>query len=106
MDTFDDIKDFVKSMKAEIMAVEIVLLNAEVYNFVYKKSLDGLEDDLEVNLLSNTLLGLLLLPWMSVVKKPGQIHVKHGHTTPGTKFTLALFHPKHFQGLVPPPNTA
>jgi hypothetical protein len=49
-------------MKVEIMAVEIVLLNAEVYNFVYKKSLDGLEDDLEVNLLSNTLLGLLLLP--------------------------------------------
>jgi NAD(P)-dependent dehydrogenase (short-subunit alcohol dehydrogenase family) len=73
MDAFDGVKKFINSMKAELRAIEIVLLNAGAHNFVYKKSPDGWEDDLEINLLLNILLGLLLLPWVSAVKKPGQI---------------------------------
>jgi NAD(P)-dependent dehydrogenase (short-subunit alcohol dehydrogenase family) len=50
-----------------------VLLNAGIHNFAYQTLPEGWEGDLQVNLLSTTLLALLLLPWMKSIKKPGQV---------------------------------
>jgi NAD(P)-dependent dehydrogenase (short-subunit alcohol dehydrogenase family) len=83
IDTSNSVEVFVDSLKAEVRAIDIVLLNAGVHNFIYEKSPDGWESDLQVNLLSNTLLRLLILPWMRAVKKPGQVQhlsfVSSGH---------------------------
>ena len=50
-----------------------MLLNAGLHPFEYTTLPEGWEADLQVNLLSTTLLALLLLPWMQAIKKPGQV---------------------------------
>lgn len=55
------------------MCEDIVLLNAGVHTFAYQKLPEGWEADLQVNVLSTTLLALLMLQWMRDVKKPGQV---------------------------------
>ncbi len=64
MDTFANVKTFVEGLKAEVTNIDVVLLNAGVYKITYEKSPDGWEETLQVNTLSTTLLGLLLIPWM------------------------------------------
>lgn len=73
MDTFAGVETFVAKLRREVTTIDIVLLNAGLINFDYLPSPDGWEGDLQVNVLSTTLLGLLLLPWMRSVRKKGQI---------------------------------
>ena len=72
MDTFAGVISFITKLRSEITTIDIVLLNAGLINFDYIPSPDGWEGVLQVNVLSTTLLGLLLLPWMRSVKKTGQ----------------------------------
>lgn len=55
-----------------------------MYTFSYQKLPEGWESDLQVNVLSTTLLALLILPWMREVKKSGQ--------TPHLTFTGSASH--------------
>jgi len=64
MDTFAGVKTFVDSLAAEIKEIDIVLLNAGLLQTRFEASPDGWEKTLQVNVLSTTLLALLLLPWM------------------------------------------
>jgi NAD(P)-dependent dehydrogenase (short-subunit alcohol dehydrogenase family) len=64
METLAGVKGFVDSLKQEVKAIDIVLVNAGVYKLTYGQSPDGWEETLQVNTLSTILLGLLLLPWM------------------------------------------
>ncbi|KAH7355449.1 hypothetical protein BKA65DRAFT_498436 [Rhexocercosporidium sp. MPI-PUGE-AT-0058] len=74
MDTFAGVQAFVKEVRATIKKIDIVLLNAGVHAFDFKLSPEGWETDTQVNTLSTILLGLLLLPWLREIKKPGQTH--------------------------------
>ena len=91
MDTFEGVKQFVGVLKKEVKSIgmqslpfapwiektncvsDIVLLNAGLHNFTYQVLPEGWEGDLQVNLLSTTLLALLLLPWMQAIQRPGQV---------------------------------
>ncbi len=71
MSTFAGVKTFVDGLKAEVKAIDIVLLNAGVYKMTYDVSPDKWEETLQVNTLSTILLGLLLLPWMEACRPAG-----------------------------------
>lgn len=49
-----------------------MLLNAGLHHFTYQKLPESWEGDLQVNVLSTSLLALLMLQWMHDVKKSGQ----------------------------------
>jgi NAD(P)-dependent dehydrogenase (short-subunit alcohol dehydrogenase family) len=72
MGSFQNVKKFVDELERDVKTIDVVLLNAGVLSFDFEKSPDGWETDLQVNVLSTALLGLLLLPWMQAVKKDGQ----------------------------------
>lgn len=72
MDTFDGVKMFADGLKSELTTVDYVLLNAGVFQRYYAKSPEGWEETLQVNVLSTTLLALLLLPWMKANAPAGR----------------------------------
>jgi NAD(P)-dependent dehydrogenase (short-subunit alcohol dehydrogenase family) len=72
MDTFSGVQTFVTELKKEVKEIDIVLLNAGIHTFGFNK-LGRWEAMLEVNTLASVLLGLLMMPWMRAVKRPGQI---------------------------------
>ena len=73
MDTFAGVLKFVKELEKEVTDIDIAFLNAGVHSFDYATLAEGWDADLQVNVLSTTLLALLLLPWMRSVCKLGQV---------------------------------
>jgi NAD(P)-dependent dehydrogenase (short-subunit alcohol dehydrogenase family) len=64
MDSFAGVRAFVAALKQAVPRVDRVLLNAGVHNFHYERLAGGWEADLQVNVLSTALLGVLVLDWM------------------------------------------
>lgn len=64
MSTFASTKAFADKVKQEVKKIDIVILNAGVLNTKFQDGKEGYEETIQVNVLSTTLLGLLLLPWM------------------------------------------
>lgn len=62
MNSFQSVKRFADRANTELDRLDIALLNAGIWNRTYKQSLEGWEEDLQVNTLSTSLLALLLLP--------------------------------------------
>ncbi|KAL2835089.1 hypothetical protein BDW59DRAFT_137089 [Aspergillus cavernicola] len=62
MNSFQSVKDFASRVNNELKHVDVALLNAGLWNREYTASLEGWEETLQVNTLSNSLLALLLLP--------------------------------------------
>ncbi|KAF8850073.1 NAD(P)-binding protein [Acephala macrosclerotiorum] len=73
MDTFAGVNSFVKTLKAEDKPWDIILLNCGVQDFIYKTSPQGWFTNIQVNVLSTTLLGLLLIQWLR--SRPTQSHL-------------------------------
>jgi NAD(P)-dependent dehydrogenase (short-subunit alcohol dehydrogenase family) len=71
MSTLAGVKTFVDSLKEDVKAIDVVLLNAGVYKMTYDLSPDGWEETLQVNTLSTILFALLLLPWMKTSPPEG-----------------------------------
>jgi NAD(P)-dependent dehydrogenase (short-subunit alcohol dehydrogenase family) len=70
MSSFQSVKDFAARVKAEIERLDIVLLNAGLWNRSYTASPDGWEETLQVNTLSTSLLAILLLPKLQSSSSP------------------------------------
>lgn len=64
---YDSVKSFVEKVKG-LERVDSVVLNAGVYQGAYETSKYGWEQTLQVNTLSTTLMGLLLLPTLRAQK--------------------------------------
>ncbi|EAW21688.1 putative short-chain dehydrogenase/reductase family protein [Aspergillus fischeri NRRL 181] len=62
MSSFQSVKDFAARVNTEIERLDVVLLNAGLWNRSYTASPDGWEETLQVNTLSTSLLAILLLP--------------------------------------------
>ena len=62
MNSFASVKAFAERVDREVTKLDVALLNAGLYLRTYVKSPDGWEETLQVNILSTTLLALLLLP--------------------------------------------
>ncbi|MCJ1390772.1 hypothetical protein MMC18_003633 [Xylographa bjoerkii] len=58
--SFESVRDFVKGLNGE--RIDIAIFNAGVWNAKWKNTTDGLESDLQVNVLAPALLSLLLIP--------------------------------------------
>ncbi|RDL39022.1 NAD(P)-binding protein [Venustampulla echinocandica] len=67
MSTFAGAKAFADKVRQEVKKIDIVLLNAGIYNTKFVKGNEGYEESIQVNVLSTALLALLLLPWMKEV---------------------------------------
>ncbi|KAH8687838.1 hypothetical protein BGZ60DRAFT_17409 [Tricladium varicosporioides] len=68
MSTFAGVKQFADSVMKDAEKIDVVLLNAGVFNTKWKLGVEGYEETIQINVLSTVLLGLLLLPW---VKRAG-----------------------------------
>lgn len=75
MSSFQSVKDFAKRASEELTNIDIVLLNAGLWNKDYVKSTDGWEETLQVNTLSTSLLALLLLPKLKESTESGTKHL-------------------------------
>ncbi len=73
LSSFTSVQTFANRARDELETLDIAVLNAAVSNNEFKLSQDGWEESLEVNMLSTTLLGLLLLPTLqrSTMHQPG-----------------------------------
>lgn len=80
MSTLAGVKAFAKRVISEVKSVGYVLLNAGVLNKDFKMGEEGVEETIQVNVLSTTLLALLLIDWMKVAGK-GKAHL--GFVTSG-----------------------
>ncbi|KAF4634989.1 hypothetical protein G7Y89_g3116 [Cudoniella acicularis] len=80
MSTFAGTKTFADKVKSEVQEIDVVLLNAGIFNTKWKIGEEGYEETIQVSVLSTTLLGLLLLPWM---KKVGGGKAHLGFVTSG-----------------------
>ncbi|KAL3482488.1 hypothetical protein BJX99DRAFT_217175 [Aspergillus californicus] len=70
MNTFQSVHDFVTRINNYVKRVDIVLLNAGLWNRVYTVSPEGWEESLQVNTLSTCLLAILLLPKLRSCSTP------------------------------------
>lgn len=68
MCSYASVASFAQRISAEYSSIDIVVLNAGVRKVEYKQSEHGWEEDLQVNVLSTLLLGLLLLPKLQASK--------------------------------------
>lgn len=62
MTSFQSVKDFANRANRGLKRLDIALLNAGMWNREYSKSQEDWEETLQVNTLSTSLLGILLLP--------------------------------------------
>jgi len=74
MSTLAGTKAFADKVREEVKEIDVVILNAGVFNLAFKLAAGGYEETIQVNVLSTALLGLLLLPWMKEVGK-GKAHL-------------------------------
>lgn len=68
MNSYDSIRKFADRVSKELEHLDIVILNAGVHMSTYEQSPYGWEETLQVNVLSTTLLGLLILPKLKASK--------------------------------------
>ncbi|GAW25411.1 putative short-chain dehydrogenase reductase family protein [Rosellinia necatrix] len=67
LDRYDSCTGFMDELKHALpgaASLDVVVLNAGLVNSEYEKSLEGWEQTIQVNTISTTLVGLLLLEWM------------------------------------------
>lgn len=64
MKSYSSIQSFAKRVGAEMERIDIALLNAGVIYGDYRRSAEGWEETLQVNVLSTVLLAMLLIPTM------------------------------------------
>jgi NAD(P)-dependent dehydrogenase (short-subunit alcohol dehydrogenase family) len=69
MNSFDSVVAFAHRAATVLDHLDIAVLNAGVRKFAYTLSKHGWEEDLQVNVLSTTLLGILLLPKLKESQK-------------------------------------
>jgi NAD(P)-dependent dehydrogenase (short-subunit alcohol dehydrogenase family) len=93
MSSYDSIRAFVEKA-AQLDRLDIALLNAGVMSTEYHKSEYGWETTLQVNVLSTTLLSLLLLP------------ILHKFSTPESKPVLEIVSSGLHRGVTIPSNLA
>ena len=62
LDSFESVTQFARRVDRQVERVDVLLLNAGVWNGEYVVTTDGWEETLQVNTLSTSLLALLLLP--------------------------------------------
>lgn len=77
MDNFDSAREFARSVEASFGHVDVVVLNAALENREYKLTSSGWEETLLVNLLSTTLVALLLLPCLMKTRKENPQSLPH-----------------------------
>jgi len=87
MSTLASTKAFADTVKKEVKHIDVVLLNAGVFNKSFNVGKDGFEDTIQVNVLSTALLALLLLPW---IKETGGGKAHLGVVTSGTHTDVAI----------------
>jgi NAD(P)-dependent dehydrogenase (short-subunit alcohol dehydrogenase family) len=75
MSTIASTKRFAENLMKSETKMDVIYLNAGVYMTKYKKSEDGFEESIQVNVLGTTLLALLLLPWLQKVSTVGTPHM-------------------------------
>ncbi|TFB02372.1 Short chain dehydrogenase yanD [Trichoderma ghanense] len=68
--SFESVKAFADRATRELASIDITLLNAAVDKAEFELTKDGWEETLQVNVLSTTLLALLLLPKMRQSSRP------------------------------------
>ena len=74
MSTLAGTKAFADKVREEVKEIDVVILNAGVFNLAFRQAAGGYEETIQVNILSTALLGLLLLPWMKEAGK-GKAHL-------------------------------
>jgi NAD(P)-dependent dehydrogenase (short-subunit alcohol dehydrogenase family) len=74
MSTLEEVKNFADRVKSQVPSINCVLLNAGMLSTSFSSGKEGFEETIQVNTLSTTLLGLLLLPWMKKAGK-GKSHL-------------------------------
>ncbi|RFU30504.1 hypothetical protein B7463_g5810, partial [Scytalidium lignicola] len=74
MNSYDSIREFA-SRASDLEHLDVAVLNAGVYMVNYEVSNYGWEETLQVNVLSTTLLGLLLIPKLRSSKTPDSLPV-------------------------------
>lgn len=62
MNSFQSVRAFARRVESEVKRVDVALLNAGIWNRDYAVSPEGWEEVLQVNVLSTSLLAVLLLP--------------------------------------------
>ncbi|PWY83795.1 putative short chain dehydrogenase/ reductase [Aspergillus sclerotioniger CBS 115572] len=64
MNLYSSCVSFVNQLKQSEMGLDVAILNAGIINVDFTQSPEGWEQTIQINTLSTTLLGLLLLEWM------------------------------------------
>ncbi|SGY74432.1 BQ5605_C005g03363 [Microbotryum silenes-dioicae] len=67
--SFDSVKAFAKRCEDELDRLDVMVENAAIATFGFKKTEDGWEESLQTNVLSTGLLGLLLIPLLRKTAK-------------------------------------
>ena len=67
MSTLASTKAFADNVKKEVKRIDVVFLNAGIFNKGFNVGKEGFEETIQVNVLSTALLGLSLLPWIKEV---------------------------------------
>ncbi len=87
MNALSSTKSFASQVKKEFNEIDIVLLNAGIFNRHWKLGEEGFEESIQVNVLSTALLALLLLPWM---KEAGHGKAHLGFVTSGMHRSVGI----------------
>jgi NAD(P)-dependent dehydrogenase (short-subunit alcohol dehydrogenase family) len=69
MNSYDSVVAFAQRAAADLDHLDVAILNAGVRKVAHTRSKHGWEEDLQVNVLSTTLLGMLLLPKLKASQK-------------------------------------
>ena len=69
MNSYKSISEFTETINTRYQTLDVALLNAGISNRLYSVSPEGWEETLQVNTISTTLLGLLLLPKLRASKR-------------------------------------
>lgn len=89
MNSYDSIKSFAKRAETELDRIDVAVLNAGVYRNAFSQSQYGWEETLQVNVLSTTLLALLLLP---ALKNTGSKRKEEGLPLPTLELVSSGLH--------------
>lgn len=77
MNSFASVKSFSERVSRQFKKIDIVVLNAGLYNKAYVTSPEGWEETMQVNTLSTTLLALLLLPKLQITRREDPASLPH-----------------------------
>ncbi|EXJ83184.1 hypothetical protein A1O1_06803 [Capronia coronata CBS 617.96] len=72
MSSFNKVQQFVTALKSQVRTLDGAILNAGSLQAKYVQTVDGWEETLQVNALSQILLGVLLLPLMMAAADQGK----------------------------------